>query len=264
MRWKASSTPSSGMVSRDEAVEVEAALAGRGRSASGSRGSAGSRRTSSASGRRPGRRTRSWEVGDGHRGRRHADLHDRAGQVAGEEAWRRTSGWPTASMHDVGAEPVGDRLDGLDGVGPWRRRRCGWRRSRFAHSSFRGSRSTATIVRAPASRAPRWRRRRRRRTRTRRRCRPAGRCRCSMAAPRPAITPQPMSPAASGVARGSTRHALAGGDERLLGEGADTEGRRQRRCRRASSSARRCASRSRTTAGPAGRSGTCRTAPARR
>ena len=49
-----------------------------------------------------------------------------------------------------------------------------------------------------------------------------------MAAPRPAITPQPSSPATSGFTVGGHLGALAGGDERLLGEGADAERGRQR------------------------------------
>ena len=56
--------------------------------------------------------------------------------------------------------------------------------------------------------------------------------------------------------RRSTLRALAGGDERLLGEGADAERRRQRLRRRGSSSAWRCTSRSSTRAGPGGTSGT--------
>ena len=44
-----------------------------------------------------------------------------------------------------------------------------------------------------------------------------------IAAPSPAITPQPSSPAVSGLARRVHLGGLAGGDQRLLGERADAE-----------------------------------------
>ena len=53
-----------------------------------------------------------------------------------------------------------------------------------------------------------------------------------IAAPRPAITPQPSSPAASGRAAGFDLGGLARGDERLLGERADAERGAELRCRR--------------------------------
>ena len=77
-----------------------------------------------------------------------------------------------------------------------------------------------------------------------------------IAAPSPAITPQPSRPAAVGRRLRVDLRALAGGDERLLGERADAERRATARCRRrASSSGWRCGWRSSTTAGRGGRPG---------
>ena len=79
---------------------------------------------------------------------------------------------------------------------------------------------------AGARRSPR---RRRRRSRTRRPSRRAPTPPVLSAAPRPAITPQPSRPAAVGGAAGSTFVHCPACDERLVGERADSERRRQRR-----------------------------------
>ena len=55
---------------------------------------------------------------------------------------------------DVGAEAVGERLDGLDRVAPSPALTVWVAPKPLAHSSFAASRSTAMIVRAPARRAP--------------------------------------------------------------------------------------------------------------
>ena len=80
-----------------------------------------------------------------------------------------------------------------------------------------------TVLRAGEARARRWRRRPHRRSRTPRRVSPRPTLPVSIAAPSPAITPQPSRPAASGSARGVDLGGLARGDERLLRERADAE-----------------------------------------
>ena len=94
----------------------------------------------------------------------------------------------------------------------------------LAHCSFRSSTSTAMIVlRAGELGAGDRGVARRRRSRTPRRSRRASRLPVLMAAPMPAMTPQPSSPATSGGASAIDLGALAGGDERLLDERADAE-----------------------------------------
>ncbi|MCO5555078.1 hypothetical protein L7F22_008618 [Adiantum nelumboides] len=185
---------------------------------------------------------------------RDADQDDGAGEVAGVEGLLAGLGAPDGLDDDVGAVAVGhapDELDrvgllGVDGVGG----------AELAHSSFRGSVSTAMIVVAPASCAP-----------------------AMAASPTP---PQPMTamesprPIPPGVdrraeaghdaaaeqardlrrARGVDLGALAGVDEGLLDERARSRGRGTARCRpRGSSSGWRCGCRSSTglalLAGPA-------------
>ena len=60
-------------------------------------------------------------VGKHHVGGGHADLHDGAGEVAGEEACSSTSGLPTASMHTSAPKPSVRLADGLDRVDRARR-----------------------------------------------------------------------------------------------------------------------------------------------
>ena len=98
----------------------------------------------------------------------------------------------------------------------------------LASSSFRASRSTAMIVAAPASRAPAMAASPTPPQPNTATESPGPTSPVSMAAPRPAITPQPSSPATSGFTVGRHLGALPGGDERLLGEGADAERGRQR------------------------------------
>ena len=174
MRWKASSTSSSGDRLAHEAVEVEPALqveVDEHREVARRKAVAVPARlerpappeeldhrqvdaSSSGWARRPARACRPG------RGRR--------------TPARNTSGWPTASMHDVGAVAVGERAHRLDRVASDASTVWVAPKPR-ANSSLRASRSTAMIVAAPASRAPRSRRRPRRRSRTRRPCRPAAR-----------------------------------------------------------------------------------------
>ena len=131
---------------------------------------------------------------------------------------------------------------------------------RRAHSSLRSSMSTATIMRAPA--------------RAERRdggvAHPAAaehRHRVAAAhsagVDRGAEAGHDPAPDQAGRLRPGRRihlDGLAGGHQRLLGEGADAERRRERRCRPSGSSAgRRWRCRSSTRAGPAGTSGTSRT-----
>ena len=164
-----------------------------------------------------------------HVGVGHADLHDGAGQVAGvERLLVASSGWPTASMHTSAPLPP---VSGLDAPRP--RRPSPALTVWVAPNSLGplelpvvevdgddrggagqpgpGDRGVAHAAAAEHGH----------------RCRRGRRRRCCIAAPRPAITPQPSRPAAVGRAGGVDLGALAGGDERLLGEGADAERGRQ-------------------------------------
>ena len=137
-------------------------------------------------------------------GPRHADEHHGAGQVAGLErlpVHRRVA--DRLDAH-VGAEAAGHRLDVLDGVG---RRRV----ARVGGAELLGPLELAVVDvdgddrrrRRPAA-TRRWPRRRRRRSRTRRPSCPGVTPPVLIAAPMPAITPQPSSPAAVAGAAGST------------------------------------------------------------
>ena len=129
------------IVSETKRVEVAAGPAGRGRSASGSRGWAGSRRTRRTSARRRGRRRRSAAARASCRGR-HADQDDGAGQVAGVERLLVRLRAADRVDDDVGAEAAGELriastgslLAGVDRVrgaeAPWPSRACGRRRRR--------------------------------------------------------------------------------------------------------------------------------------
>ena len=98
-----------------------------------------------------------------------------------------------------------------------------------ASSSFPGSRSTAMMTAAPASLDPATAAHPtppQPKTATES---PGPTWPVYMAAPMPAITPQPSSPTASGRAAGLTLVHWPGGHQRPLGEGADAEGGGERR-----------------------------------
>ena len=99
--------------------------------------------------------------------------------------------------------------------------------NRLASSSLPGSRSTAMITEAPASRAPATAAHPtppQPKTATES---PGSTPPVYIAAPRPAMTPHPSRPAVCALASGFDRCALAGGHECLVGERADPESRRQ-------------------------------------
>ena len=128
---------------------------------------------------------------------------------------------------DVGAVAVGQRLDRLDrsvvdGVHGVGRAELAW-----PSASLRASRSTPMIVRAPAS-GPGDRGVPDAAAAEHRDGVAAATAPVFTAAPNPAMTPQPSRPAASGRARGVDLRGLSGGDEGLVGEGADPERGRQR------------------------------------
>ena len=134
----------------------------------------------------------------------HADLHDGAGEVAGVE--RLLEHLRVADRLDahVGAVAVGERLDRLDRDRSLDASTVWVAPNSLASSSFRASRSTAMIVAAPASRAPAMAAsptppQPNTATESPRPTSPV-----SMAAPRPAITPQPSSPATSGFTSADT------------------------------------------------------------
>ena len=143
------------IVSRHEAVEVEAALqveVDQHREVAAREAVAVPRRLQRAA---AAEELDHRELGNFIGGSRHADLHDACRRGRGRRTpARSTSGLPTASMHTSAPLPSVRALDRLDGVGLATRRRCAVAPNSFAHSSFVGSRSTAMIVRAPARRAP--------------------------------------------------------------------------------------------------------------
>ena len=155
-------------------------------------------------------------------------------------------------MHDVGAVAVGERAHRLDRVAVADALTVCVAPNSSADSSFavvevdRDHRAP----RPPAARR-RSRRRRRRRSRTPRRCRRAGRSPVSIAAPSPAITPQPSRPGRLRVARpGSTFVAWPAATSVFSAKAPMPSAGRARCRRRASSSGSRCGWRSSTRAGP--------------
>ena len=247
-----------------EARRGRSGPAGTGRSASGSRGWAGSRRTSWTSARRRDRRPRSAAARCVMSGVGHPDEHDGAGEVAGVERLLVGLGPPDRLDHDVGAEAAGELADAprprrrsraVDGVGGAEAARPGELPVVDVDGDDRGGAGQPrepAIAALPTPPQPI--------TAT---LSPRPTPPVLTAAPRPAITPQPSRPAARGRRGRVDLGALAGGDQRLLGEGADAEGGLTARCRRpGSSSGWRCGWRSSTRACPCGRPGTGRTPPA--
>ena len=135
----------------------------------------------------------------------YADQHDRAGQVAGVERLLPGLGAADRVDDDVGAEAAGELLDRLD------RRRCSLLFTVCVAPSFARPLELPVVEvdgddrrRPGQSRARRPPPRRRRRSRSPRRVLPRATLPVLIAAPRPAITPQPSSPTAAGRADGST------------------------------------------------------------
>ena len=151
------------------------------------------------------------DVGHLHVRRRHADQHDGAGEVAGVERLLPRLRASDRVDHHVGAALV---------AGAVRRRRqrrgsprprrpprsspCGWRPSSAPVSSFRSSRSTAMIFEAPARAAPAIAAAPTPPQPMTATVEPRPTLPVLMAAPRPAITPQPSRPTAAARADGST------------------------------------------------------------
>ena len=157
-----------------------------------------------------------------HLGRRDAHLHHGPRQVTGEEGLLETSGWPTASMHTSAPKPPVTLRTASTGsssaaltvwVAPKPRAHgqlpvvevdaddrggAGQPRPAMAASPTPPQPKTATVSPRPTSPV-------------------------SMAAPRPAMTPQPSRPATLGPDRGVHRRALPGRHQRLLGEGPDAQ-----------------------------------------